>query len=279
MESVNSMSIKNALCIDVDDLIASVQEAEILGASRYPYHVEKETEYLLEKLASLGLKATFFIPGFVTNNYSKTVRLISENGHEVASHGTKHTWVRKQSKNDFLEDVKKSKADLENITGSSVDTFKAPIWGIDKETLWALDTLVEAGFRCDHSLMPHLFRELGKDPKLPAKISNGLLLIPPTHFHTMGRSIPMFGGFYNAYWPQFLQKSVYKKMNNKNLPFNFYFHPFEFKSQFSWFERFKISFRVGVYSAHAGVYEKYLPRLMKHFEFSTLKESYKEYWN
>lgn len=270
--------ILNALCIDVDDLIASFQEAGYLTSSPFGYFVEKETYSLLEGLDDLKIKATFFIPGFVTTNFPSLVKLIAEQGHDIASHGTCHKLVKYFSPKEFAEDIRCSKYNLENLSGLPVDTFKAPIWGIDKHNLWALDILANEGIKIDHSLMPSPLKKLNLDPLRPSYLENGLLVIPPTHYYFYNFAFPVFGGFYNAYQPSSLQAYLFNNLNINNIPFNYYFHPFEYKCETNKIQRIRANFNLGLYSAHAGVYEKHLSYLANKFNFSTLKEAYKEYF-
>ncbi len=271
--------IKNALCIDVDDLVGSCQEAGLISMNEKQYHVDKETEYLLDSLEKLNIQATFFIPGFVTSHFPNLVQEISKRNHEIASHGTQHIYVKQFSPQEFAEDIKKSKNRLEDLSGKKIDIYKAPIWGIFSDTLWALDVLVEQGFRYDNTLMPKVLRPLGKSVHEPVYFENGLISIPPTH-GTLGRFlIPLYGGFYNAYIPERLQFYFFSRMNQKGIPFNFYFHPFEFRSNHSLRERYQLNFRTGLYSHHAGRYESLLPRLSQKFKLTTLSQAYSEVWN
>ncbi|MSP68230.1 MAG: polysaccharide deacetylase [Alphaproteobacteria bacterium] len=48
---------------------------------------------ILDLLRAEGLKATFFVPGWVAKNRTERVLMIKEAGHEIGHHGYLHKWV------------------------------------------------------------------------------------------------------------------------------------------------------------------------------------------
>ena len=54
----------------------------------------------------------------------------------------------------FRKDIRKSKSILEDIIGERILGYRAPSYSITKQTLWALDILVEEGFIYDSSIFP-----------------------------------------------------------------------------------------------------------------------------
>jgi polysaccharide deacetylase family protein (PEP-CTERM system associated) len=272
--------MKNALCIDVDDLYWSLREASLTKAKE-SYFVDKETDQLLNFLDSAKINATFFIPGIFTKNSPSLVLEIYRRGHEIASHGTTHKKVRLYKANEFLECVSRSKETLEEISGQKVSIYKAPMWSLDKYTPWAYDTLIKAGYKIDHSAMPKFKKFLNKTASdlVPFYYLEELLVIPPTVYSILeGTAFPICGGFYNAYLPLRFQINYFKKLNREGLNFNYFFHPFEaFPSNEN--KRFfkKQGIYATLYAAHSGRHFRLINTLIDIFRFDTLTASYEKY--
>lgn len=269
-------AVQNAICVDADDLAGSVHEA---GLGRHPgdSDVAGETHALLEAFDALGLRATFFVPGHFVQDAPDLVRVMAASGHEVASHGTRHSPVSHFSPAEFLEDVRTSRCALEDLVGRRVETYKAPIWSITPRCLWAYDVLLEAGIRVDHSAMPGVVAGLGRrrGELEPFRYRDELVVIPVTTVEVLGFALPFPGGFYNAWVPFAIQKRVYDGINRRKLPFNFYFHPFEHSPAPS--KRRLVKYRslyVSLYAAHSGRYRSILARMAERYPLGTLESAY-----
>jgi polysaccharide deacetylase family protein (PEP-CTERM system associated) len=123
---------------------------------QFESRVERHTEKLLELLAAHGVRATFFVLGWVAERHPGLVRAIARAGHEVASHGYAHELVTAQTPATFREDVRKAKGLLEDILGLPVLGYRAPSVMITQETSWAFPILVEEGYVYDSSGAPNL---------------------------------------------------------------------------------------------------------------------------
>ena len=217
----------NSLVIDVDDL-AYCQIEHGRELKNPSYEVEFELEKTLEFLDQKNIKANFFIPGHFYKRSKKLVEKIYQNNHFVCSHGLKHDLLHSKNQSDMIHDLKKSKKDLEDIISNEVTVYKAPVWSIKKNIEMCFDALVEAGYKYDHSLVPKNFIKFSEKKFDIFKLKNGLKIIPPTGINIFGKDIMFAGGFYTAYVTQKFLIDYYKKLNSKNIPFNFYFHPYEY---------------------------------------------------
>jgi polysaccharide deacetylase family protein (PEP-CTERM system associated) len=147
----------NALTIDVEDYF---QVSAFEGCvwrdewDNYPLRVERNTFRILDMLDEFGVKATFFVLGWVAERCPELVRDIAKRGHEVASHGYGHQRVCIQSRKDFRADIRRSKKILEELAGEAVVGYRAPSYSISRSCLWAYDELLEAGYRYDSSVFP-----------------------------------------------------------------------------------------------------------------------------
>jgi polysaccharide deacetylase family protein (PEP-CTERM system associated) len=119
---------------------------------RFASRVERNTDKILEVLAERGVKATFFVLGWVAERQPQLIKRIAQGGHEIASHGYAHELVTAQTKKQFREDIRKTKLILEELAGELVLGYRAPGYSVTEETNWALPILVEEGYRYDSSL-------------------------------------------------------------------------------------------------------------------------------
>jgi hypothetical protein len=119
------------------------------------------------------VQATFFVLGWIAERYPELVRRIQKEGHEIACHGYAHKLIYTQSKEEFRQDIRKAKAILEDITGSEVIGYRAPSYSITNKSQWALEVLVEEGFKYDSSIFPirHDFYGMPDAPRFPFAVS------------------------------------------------------------------------------------------------------------
>jgi hypothetical protein len=269
-----ALPVTNALCIDADDLYHAFHEGG--WTPRLPsFHVDEETESLLSALDGRDLRATFFLPGHFVRGAPGLVRQIVARGHEIASHGTVHADMSKRTLAEFRDDARSSRLRLEDLGGCPVDTYKAPIWSIAADPR-AYDALLEAGYRVDHTAMPAVVAALGRRAgDLEPFRHDDLLVVPVTCARVLGRAIPLPGGFYNAWLPRPLLWRLYRGLNQRGLPFNLYFHPFEHSPCAA--NRGLVKQRslyISLYAAHAGRYRGLLDRVARNFALAPLREAY-----
>src|SRR6185503_15493640 len=108
--------------------------------------VVPNTRRLLDIFRAHDLRATFFVLGWVADKFPSLVKDISAAGHGLASHGFHHQLVYLLTPSQFREDVRRSKDTIEQIAGVPVRGYRAPSFSIVKQSLWALDVLIEEGF-------------------------------------------------------------------------------------------------------------------------------------
>jgi len=112
------------------------------------------TRWLLDELAGLDIRATFFVVGQVAKTHPDLVRAMHQAGHEVGSHSWDHRRVHRLAPDEFREDVRRSKEVIEDLTGEAVAGYRAPTFSVTRETAWAIDVLAELGLRYDSSIYP-----------------------------------------------------------------------------------------------------------------------------
>jgi polysaccharide deacetylase family protein (PEP-CTERM system associated) len=135
----------------------------------------------------------------------------------------------------FREDVVRSKDVLEQITGEAVFGYRAPTFSVVRETAWALDILVEAGYLYDSSIYPVRHDRYGVPdaPRAPfqaAGPSRSILEIPPATMRIMGVNTAVGGGGYFRLLPLAVMKRGIAQIKRDCRPAvaMLYFHPWEF---------------------------------------------------
>jgi len=114
--------------------------------------VEPATDRILALLAEADATGTFFVLGWVAERYPDLVRRIQAGGHELASHGQGHERVTSLTPEQFRASVRHSKRVLEDAAGTGIVGYRAPSFSIVPGLEWALDVLLEEGYRYDSSL-------------------------------------------------------------------------------------------------------------------------------
>ena len=271
--------MKNALTIDVEDYFHVSAFADSITPeswSERECRVEKNTYKLLEIFDDAGYKATFFILGWVAENYPGLLKDIQQQGHEIASHGYSHQLVYNQTREMFKKETLKSKQLIEDIIGWEVIGYRAASYSITKDSLWALDVLAEAGFKYDSSIFPVRHDRYGiPDAEVaPHRLitPSGMTLaeFPLTTLRLPGFRLPMAGGGYFPLFPFFVFYNAARYINKiQKQPLIFYLHPWEIdidqpKIDASWFSRFR-------HYNNVDNCEERLVRFLSHFEFTTTK--------
>jgi polysaccharide deacetylase family protein (PEP-CTERM system associated) len=228
--------LRNALTIDVEDYFqVSALSPHIARAEweRMPCRVERNTDRILGLLEDTASQATFFILGWIAERYPGLVGRIAGAGHEVASHGYGHYRVTEQTPEDFLKDIRRAKAILEDITGVEVKGYRAPSFSVGKDNLWAFDCIAEAGYRYSSSVYPvrHDHYGMPDAPRLPYRPRENLLEIPIATARLAGRNLPAGGGGYFRLLPYAISRALVRRLNAEGGAAVFYLHPWELDPQ------------------------------------------------
>jgi polysaccharide deacetylase family protein (PEP-CTERM system associated) len=225
----------NALSFDVEDYFQVAALASAVDRSIWeaiPRRVERNTSVLLEILASSNTRATFFFLGWVAEREPQLVRRVAAAGHEVACHGYSHRLVYEQTPAEFREETLRSKALLEDQAQVPMLGYRAASYSITRRSLWALDTLIEAGFVYDSSIFPvhHDRYGIPEAPRAPHVIQRDdgrLVEFPPSTVQLSGARLPVAGGGYFRIFPYGITRWAVRRVNAEGLPFIFYLHPWE----------------------------------------------------
>ncbi|MFN0086554.1 MAG: XrtA system polysaccharide deacetylase [Blastocatellia bacterium] len=219
----NEQDPVNALTVDVEDYFQVEAFADRIPRERWAdwdSRIERNTHRLLDLFARFGVKGTFFILGWVAERHPGLIREISEDGHEIACHGYFHRLIRSQRREEFREDIRVAKMLLEAITGRPVEGYRAPTYSISTQTLWALNILMEEGFRYDSSIFPVHHDRYGipgakRFPYVIRSASGEILEFPPSTVRLGGQNIPLAGGGYFRLLPYELFRWGLRRINRR----------------------------------------------------------------
>jgi polysaccharide deacetylase family protein (PEP-CTERM system associated) len=226
-------AIVNALTVDVEDYFqVSAMEPYIARPTwdSIECRVERNVDRLLARFEASGAHATFFTLGWIAERHPQVVRRIVAGGHELASHGYGHRRANEQSREDFLEDIVRAKAILEDTAGVPVRGYRAPSFSIDERNPWAFDCLREAGYRYSSSVYPvkHDHYGMPDAPRFPYRSHDGLVEIPISTVRAAGRNVPIGGGGWFRLLPYAVSRHAIARFNRRERrPAIFYIHPWE----------------------------------------------------
>lgn len=227
----------NAMTVDVEDYFhVSAFSASIDRASwdQRPCRVEANTRRLLDMFDRRGVRATFFVLGWVAERYPALIHDIARRGHEVACHGLTHELVYDQTPTIFREQTHRAKSVLEDIAQTPVLGYRAASYSITARSLWALDILVDLGFAYDSSIFPvrHDRYGMAGASRQPGEIGTPaqrrIVEFPLSTLEVGGVRLPVAGGGYFRLFPYAFTRYAVRRINERDkLPFIFYLHPWE----------------------------------------------------
>ncbi|MBN9890333.1 polysaccharide deacetylase family protein [Salipiger abyssi] len=196
--------------IDADSLIRNARPEDghlrLAPVSMGRYGPTVAVPRILETYRRLGLRQTFFMPGWVMETYPATVEAILEGGHEIGHHSWRHEDPMGHSDEREAELFYRALEVHVRMTGRKPRGYRAPVYNA---TPAIIDRLIAEGFVYDSSLMademPYLLRSgAGELLELPPHWGNDDW--PPfAHFEEIGYLMPVRGpsdglrGFFEEY--------------------------------------------------------------------------------
>lgn len=255
-------------------VVALAPYAPMSAWERLESRVEASVDALLERMAHHGAKGTFFTVGWVAERHPEMVRRIASAGHALASHTYDHVRITHQTPEAFRDSVRRTKGMLEDLGGSAVIGFRAPSFSIVRGTEWALDVLLEEGYRYDSSLFPVSRAGYGyvggeRDPYSITRAAGRLFEFPPATVQLLGKTLPAAGGAYFRILPPFLVHAALRAAAARGQPGTFYIHPWEWDPGQPRLD-VPILTRIRHYSGQGGVMNR-IERLLETFRFTSIE--------
>lgn len=270
---MSGKKILNAISVDIEDWYHGIPQISYKDWPKYENRLNNSLGDILRFFANHKIKATFFILGYVAENYPYIVDMIVNEGHEIASHGYYHRPIYEQTPEEFHKDVLLSKKAIESITKVKIKGYRAPFFSITKKSLWALKILDDLGFEYDSSIFPinNFLYGIPDAPRTIYKIKNtNIVEFPLSVVKVMGVNFPVCGGFYLRTMPYLLTKWGILHYNRKAWPAMIYIHPWELdvgKPRIPMTLKWKI-----IYEYNIDKMKRKFEQLLKDFTFTTISE-------
>ena len=278
VEPTPSGELYHSLSFDIEDWFHIVGVPDLENRERwasFPSIVEQNSREIIELLDAFDVRATFFILGWVAEQYPSVVRMIADAGHEIGTHSFWHRKVYEMTPDDFFEDLIDSIDVLQQFEGVKVYGFRAPSFSITPGTEWAFDMIRKAGLEYDASLFPSR-RAHGGYPCEPSPCfirgqeSEGIAELPMSIFPRGPLPFCFSGGGYFRLLPAAVIDYGMQQMEKLGRSAVVYLHPRDFamdcpKVAMPVHRRFKC------YVGRSSTARK-LRRLLERYQFTTCRD-------
>jgi polysaccharide deacetylase family protein (PEP-CTERM system associated) len=271
--------IANVLTVDVEEYYHAAifrRGAGIAHAAGCASRVERSMTRLAALMRAHNARATLFFLGEVAAAHPALLRDLAADQHEIACHGDRHDNVSSLTPKEFRADIRRAKAQIEDVIAQPVIGYRAPNFSIGPSQSWAYEILAEEGFEYDSSLHPIHHDRYGRPdaPRFPYEVwtdgRSSLTEFPIGTARMFGVNLPIGGGGYFRMLPYSVVSSGIRRVNTReHQPVMFYLHPWELdpgqpRPPMPWADRFR--HYVGLEKQEAK-----LDKLFSEFRFGTAR--------
>ena len=228
-------AIVNALSFDVEDYFQVEGFASVIERSHwetYATRVVANTQRVLRLLEAHGVRATFFMLGWIAERHPELVQEIVAGGHELGSHGYWHRPIYQQTPEEFTADVRHSLDVLAGICpGVAVTGYRAPTFSITSRSQWALHVLADLGIKYDSSIFPlsaHDRYGIPHASRFAGRVHPRLCEFPVSTVRYAGVNWPVAGGGYFRLLPYWVTRRAISRIHGEKNPAVIYLHSWEF---------------------------------------------------
>lgn len=191
------------------------------------------TQKTLGLLDAHATKATFFVSGWIADQYPELVRELVSAGHEVGSRGYWHRSINEFSAPEFHEDACRSREAIERACGQQVFGYRIADGWLSPQHSWVYSELARAGYHYDSSTCPTGFQSI-KDTanrfihRCNVKSDSNFFEVPLSTQRRLGVGWSIAGGNYFRQLPHwYLRKAIGNWDRQQSAPFVMYFHTWE----------------------------------------------------
>ncbi len=278
-------SVKNFITIDVECWFHAYNMRDKVPRSSWekqPTRIVENIRRILDLLKAHNVKATFFVLGWVADQFPQVVQMIDVEGHEIGTHGYSHNLVTEMTPADFEADLVRSLNAIAKYSMQKVIGHRASNFTVVESTLWALDILAKYGIEYDSSIFP-IGRARYGIPDYANRLPHTIELtrtgrtireIPLSTMELGKRLLPISGGGYLRLYPYSVTERYIDSMNRKGEPAVLYFHPWELDVDQRRVDAGLIkSFQ---HYVNTDTTEEKIHRLLRRFSFTSIKDNMEE---
>ena len=270
----------NAFTVDLEDWFQGLTSTnpQVDKWQSFESRVVSATQSLLDLLRSYQVQATFFVLGYVADQFPALIEDIRADGHEIGVHGYYHRFVSRSTPDEFARDLERSIQAVERVSGETPLGYRAPYFSINGGTPWVFDILQAQGLRYDSSVFPARSTLYGfpEAPRFPHPVNgHSLMEFPLSTVRLGGINWPIAGGFYLRTLPySFVHRGI-SRLNRQGQPAILYIHPWELDLG-QRYNRITLRERITHYHGRRRLEGK-LHRLLTDFRFGPLCSLLSEY--
>jgi polysaccharide deacetylase family protein (PEP-CTERM system associated) len=264
----------NILTFDIEDWYNVDFITEDFNWDKYEVRIYTGVDRILDRLEKDNIKASFFCLGWLAEKHPDVIKRIDSMGHHIGCHSYQHQLAFRFTPEEFRSDTDKAKKLIEDVIGKEVNAFRAPGFSITKNNLWALEVLIQLGFKYDCSLFPADhdyggYPDYGVVGPATLQLPSGTLKEFPISFHqVMGKNLVFSGGGFFRLFPYWL----IKKWSKESPYLMTYFHPRDFDPEQPVFESQK---GVRKFKSYVGLKRSFtkFDRYLNDFEFVNIEKA------
>ncbi|MEG2001050.1 MAG: polysaccharide deacetylase family protein [Evtepia sp.] len=101
----------------------------------------EDTQNLIDIFDRYHIKATFFVVGDWVDKYPESVKALSDAGHEVMNHSSKHDHFNALSAEEIISDISACNDKIEAVTGKRPTLFRPPFGEYDDHVVSAVRSM------------------------------------------------------------------------------------------------------------------------------------------
>ncbi len=272
-------SVLHGWTLDVEDwfhILEYDRAPDPAAWRRQERRVHIGTERMLDALDIRGVKATFFVLGWVAEVAPELVAEIARRGHDVGSHGHMHQLLEHLGPDAFARDLDQSLAALHRATHRDITCFRAPGFSLGPRQTWALPILASRGITLDSSLFladrAHGGYPLDRTRPFDIVLPDGktILEVPVVPLRLGTHDLAFSGGGYLRILPKPALQAAFGAFDLRKTPAVLYLHPRELDPEQPRM-RLPLARRFKYYVGLDGVADK-VSMLLDHFRFGTLAQ-------
>jgi len=225
------------ITFDIEDWFHILDHPETANPSswdKFESRIDHGVGLIIDLMDKHDLKGTFFCLGWIAEKHPHIIKRIDAAGHHIGTHSYYHQLAYKQTEDEYRKDLSDSIKILSDLTGKTIDAYRAPGFSIKESNLWAFDVMAEEGIKYDSSVFP-ANRAHGGLPQFttdqPCKVTTKkgyeIIELPMNTASLLGEKFVFSGGGYFRLLPEWYLKKLFKSQDYVMT----YFHPRDFDTE------------------------------------------------